>query len=315
MSGTAVVDWLSFTFTAWREMPESIPDMVRAWLHSWLGVPILGESGNGLYGFQHSVTFSAYNFGETTNIAVLAWGGDRQKGRIYLSINGSGCSMVKDWECLYGVLSNIPESRITRVDLAVDALNGEFTVETARDWYRAGEFNAGGRSPKYKMEGDWDIDLGLGRTFYVGKRENGKYTRCYEKGKQLGLPTSPWTRFEVELHNTDRTIPLDVVKNPSSYFAGCYPCCESLVDVGAERIKTTRAEMEISLSRLKTYCRVAYGKLLNVIRITHDDPAAILSELTVQGVPRRLEKITLTAFSTGADGPPLSEVVNHAIRI
>lgn len=44
---------------------------------------------------------------------------------------------------------------------------------------------------------------GRGRTFYVGRRENGKLLRVYEKGKQLGAENSPWVRIELELHNKD----------------------------------------------------------------------------------------------------------------
>lgn len=312
MSGTAVIDWLSFTFDGYSD--GKVDAMVRTWLREWMQSPMVGESGNGLYGFTNSVTFSTMADdlirGEIVPVAVMAWGGERQRGRIYVSINGTGCSMIKDWPCVQRILETM-KARITRADVAVDALDGEFTVEDAQAWYETKGFNAGGRTPTYKVEGDWLTPTGAGRTFYVGRRENGKYARLYEKGRQLGNRESSWNRFEVELHNVDREIPHDICTNPSAYFVGCYPCCEGLVDVGAERIKTIRAEHAISIGKLKSYCRIAYGKLIHVLRFVHqDDELQLLNDLTVEGIPRRLEKTALTVLSSRApDDPELSEVI------
>lgn len=306
MSGTAVIDWLSFTFEGFSD--GNVDQMVRTWLREWMQNPMIGHEGNGLYGFEKSVTFSTMADdlirGELVPVAVMAWGGDRQRGRVYVSINGAGCSMVKDWGCVMRIVSSI-RARITRADLAVDALEGEFDIGTAQAWYEGKGFNSGGRTPTYKVEGDWLTPTGAGRTFYVGRRENGKFARIYEKGKQLGNRFSPWTRFEVELHNVDRVIPYDVITEPSKYFAGCYPVCEGLVDVGAERIRTSREEHAISLDRLRSYCRIAYGKLIHVLRFVHKDDAMILEDLTVEGFPRRLEKTALTVYCTGGPDDPI----------
>lgn len=313
MSGTAVIDWLSFTFQGWSDVGESgIAGMIRCWLREWMQEPLAGDVGNGLYGFEHSVTFYSLKESEEVPVAVCAWGGKNQGGRIYLSINGTGCSLIKDWLCVRRIVESV-KGKITRVDVAVDALNGEFTTDDAVTWYAEGGFNAGGRTPSYKMEGAWGEGKGLysrdGRTFYVGRRQNGKYARIYEKGKQLGNSWSVWNRFEVELHDRDRVIPYDVITNPSVYFSGCYPCCEGLVDVGAERVKTLREEMEISMQRLMSHCRIAYGKLLHVLRVqSPDDLSQIVDELAVEGIPRRLEKSALTALTYGGSAaPPLEE--------
>ncbi len=53
--------------------------------------------------------------------------------------------------------------------------------------------------------------------------------RIYEKGKQLGDPESPWVRWELELHNTDREIPFDVLLQPGRYVAGAYPATAPLM--------------------------------------------------------------------------------------
>jgi DNA relaxase NicK len=52
----------------------------------------------------------------------------------------------------------------------------------------------------------------------VGKRKNGKLLRVYEKGKQLGDESSPWVRWELELHNRDRVIPWEVLLEPVQDF-------------------------------------------------------------------------------------------------
>jgi phage replication initiation protein len=307
MRGTAVIDWLSFTFEGWPDSGD-IGRMVQVWLKEWIQGPCQGLEGNGMHGFEHSVQFFSVHDHEIVPIGICAWGGKNQKGRIYVSINGTGCSLIQDWPCVRRIMEGI-SARITRADVAVDALNGEFTVEQAATWYEEGGFTSGGRRPNYRCDGDWLMPQGSGRTLYVGKRQNGKYTRVYEKGKQLGNRESNWTRFEVELHNVDRVIPHDVVTEPSKYFAGCFPVCEGLVDVGAERIRTLREESEISLNRLKSYCKIAYGKLLYVVRhIVKDEDSVLLDELVEQGVPRRLEKVLPALLQeASAASPPLGD--------
>lgn len=305
MPGTAVIDWLSFTFEGWSDAGD-VGRMVQVWLREWMNGPCSGIAGNGLHGFEHSVQFFSVHDHQIVPIAICAWGGANQRGRIYVSINGTGCSLIQDWNCVERILAGI-RARITRADVAVDALNGEFTIEDVNEWYETGGFTAGGRRPNYKVEGDWLTPQGSGRTFYVGNRKNGKYCRVYEKGKQLGNRWSVWNRFEVEIHNVDREIPIDIVINPSKYFAGCYPVCEGLVDVGAERIRTLQEENAISLDRLKSYCRIAYGKLIYVMRfLSQDDDTALLDELAQQGVPRRLEKVLHALIKeASAASPPI----------
>jgi phage replication initiation protein len=303
--GVAVIDWLSWTFAysdAWSPVP-----MVKRWLSSWChGAPIADELGNGLFSFEHSVRLYSAAGCEAVLVGVVAWGGEHQRGRAYVSLTGTGCGMVREWKLLENTLRAL-ESRITRCDVAVDALNGEFTVPDACDWYRQGLFTAGGNRPKHKLVGDTlDEEAPIGRTLYVGKRENGKLCRVYEKGKQLGNRHSAWTRAEVELHNVDRVIPYDILTRPGEYFAGLYPCCEGLVDVGAERIRTLREESEISLNRLVACLRSGYGRLVHVLRMRTADHKAVLDGIDVEGVPRRLEKAALLLHTHGHQmGPPI----------
>lgn len=304
--GTAVIDWFSFTFDG-VFVDGSPGQAFQGLLQSWMNSPICGDEGNGLFGFKHSVTFQTVRLGELLPVAVVAWGGTNQRNKIYVSINGAGCSLIGDWRKPKRYVESVGAD-ITRIDVAVDALKGEFSVDDAAKWYSGNGFNAGGRKPLYSVNGDWLESTGAGRTFYVGRRANGKYCRIYEKGKQLGNQDSLWTRFEVELHNTDREIPYGILSNPSMYFAGAYPCCQNLVEHGAQRIKTLRAEHEISLEHLVSYCKVAYGKLIHVLRFsasTQDEESKLLDELAVKGVPRRLGKTSLTVLNGGAPPPEI----------
>ena len=96
------------------------------------------------------------------------------------------------------------------------------SIATALQWRDAGEFAANGRPPRSKLIDD--LGSGEGKTLYVGNRKNGKLCRVYEKGRQLGNPSSPWVRVEVEFRNKSRVIPWDTLINPGHYLAGAYPC-------------------------------------------------------------------------------------------
>jgi len=315
--GEAVIDWFSFTFDG-VFVDQEPGDLFRGFFQQWFGTGVCGQVGNGLFGFKHSVSFETARFGEVVPVAVVAWGGTNQNNKIYVSINGSGCSLINDWRKPKRFVESV-NATLTRVDVAVDALNGEFNLDKAQEWYDNKGFNAGGRKPLYSVAGDWLTPTGAGRTFYVGRRKNGKYCRIYEKGKQLGNKDSTWTRFEVEIHNTDREIPYDIISHPSEYFSGAYPCCEGLVEHGAQRIKTLRAEHEISLEHLVHYCKVAYGKLIHVMRFnaeTQDQDSMLLDELAVKGVPRRLGKTSLTVLSNGGSAPAeIKRSSNHGNTI
>lgn len=125
-------------------------------------------------------------------------------------------------------LSAAPRAKITRVDLARDFLSGEYTVDMANTAYDDGEFCSGGRWPSGEHHGNWKRPDGAGRTLYLGKRKSGKFTRIYEKGRQLGDKESPWTRLEVEFKSIDRIVPFDVLLYPGQYLAAAYPALDFL---------------------------------------------------------------------------------------
>jgi phage replication initiation protein len=177
------------------------------------------ECGRGLHGWKQS-----FDLGETG--AKLAIGG--QNSTVFLSLPGEACTLIplETWPILSTFLSTRYNAHITRWDGAVDDYEGHHSVDWSVKQYMDNQFNAGGNKPSCNQQGNWIDPDGSGRTFYVGKRKNGKLIRIYEKGKQLGDPNSPWVRWEVELHNKQRVIPWDVLINPGPYVAGAYPCTQ-----------------------------------------------------------------------------------------
>lgn len=154
-------------------------------------------------------------------------------GKFLVSINGTGCQAAKEnWEeRLYKFATDLKtiDFSITRCDVAKDFFCGEYTPEQAfLDWQQ-GFFDVRNVRPKLRREGtDWECNDSSGKTIYIGTRKNSsKYTRIYEKGKQLGDRDSNWTRFEVEFRksksrDSKSLIPKDILIHAGEYLAGAY---------------------------------------------------------------------------------------------
>lgn len=296
--GKAKIDWCTLTWLP--EPDEHIGATVQSLLLSIAGGRIQGEEAPGMYGYEFGVRYFVDVNGTRAHVGRVDYGGEFHKGRARLDLSGSACQLVNDWLALRTWAGRQWEVKLTRVDLAVDCLLGEFTVEDARDWYLAGDFNAGGRMPRHSTPGDWLTPQTVhGRTLEVGRRENGKMCRVYEKGRQLGDSASSWTRFEVEWRNNDRDLPLDVLTDCDRYFAGAYKCLQRLLDAMPERIPTHQKEGEIALEKLTVHARSAYGCLIDVLRVKLS-ASEVLDALARPGVPGRLLKSSLAEFMTAA---------------
>lgn len=271
------------------EWLQNVCNHVKTWCQ--LDNIAIVDQARGFLGFSDSARICfTNNNGELEQIGVLAWGGHSQNGRIMLSLSGLGCGLVEEWHLLAEWIQ-ATSAKITRVDLAADFLNGEYTIDEAIHDYEQGNFkaSAGGGNPSAKLI--HDMGSNEGKTFYIGKRENGKMLRFYEKGKQLGDKSSLWLRAEGEIHNKDRVIPVDVLINPESYFSGLNPVCSRLVNVAALAIKTAKRVLEATLSSLSHYASVGYGKLINsLMHMTDDNAEAVVEFLRKDGFPRRLRQ-------------------------
>lgn len=308
-----IVDWLTVT---WKPEPDEVLVFnVQDLLCRVMG-DVFGIEVPGLYGYETGVKLTKMCNDSLISVGRLDYGGDHHAGRARLDLSGTGCGQVNNWHFLQSEVSEFSEVKLTRVDLAYDSIDGAFTVEDAKEWLLQGEFNCGGRNPRHSTPGDWQNPnyaagegLRYGRTLEIGRRENGKMLRSYEKGRQLGESDSPWTRFEVEIRNIDRDIPLEILTEREKYFVGAYECLQRLVDSDSQKISTHQKEGEISMERLTHYARVSYGKLIQVMR-GNLSANEIIEELARPGLPRRLEKPVLTGFSPQAAPPGISLTLN-----
>jgi phage replication initiation protein len=292
----AQVDWLNATFDA----PPCGLDGFVGHLAQLLGRPVSGIEAGGRLGFESRIDLEARVGSRAVIIGSVAYGGESQRGRWMLQLTGTGCQFVPDWHRLRDLLEQL-DARITRLDLAVDLLDGEHTVDEAVSWHGEGGYTSRGRTPSTHVAGDW-VDGVKGRTFYVGQAANGKLLRVYEKGKEQGDLLSPWVRFEVQFGNRDRVIPFEALTERDQFFAGAYPALVEVVKSAAVPIATVQTGGHVTLSHLLHHLRRCYGKCIDVL--TSDAGAsssALVEEVRVYGFPRRLNPSSVEAGVTWAD--------------
>lgn len=259
--GVAKIDTLTFSFNGDYFGFDVSP--MRRWLDRVSGGVLtiggfLQQRFNG-YSRCYGVALVSGDF-----CPFLGWLGvsdfsDHNRGRWCLHLTGVSCSLLLPGAFLAMQLDlELPSmlGKITRIDLAVDDLAGEHSVESVRAMYAAGQFSIGGRPPKYK-----DIRSSDGDTFYVGRRGSGKYYRCYEKGRQLGDSSSPWVRHEIEFHAQNRLLPLSMLSDSDRFFKGAYDIFD-WIEGAATRIDTAREKIGIIFSAAMLFAKRQVGRLL-----------------------------------------------------
>lgn len=279
-SSIALIDALAFSLVP----PEDCDQLwVLAQMEQFLPIEDI-QGRNGCFGFKYSARFG-------DGAGLIAWGGQSQRGRIYFSIQGKGCSMVRDWDGLAAWLKTY-RATLRRVDVAHDDFDAEtISIDWAVEQYKAGGFNSGGRKPAHNIIGDWLQEDGSakGRTVGIGNRQSGKYCRIYEKGKEQGDSSSTWVRVEVEWRAQDRNIPIDILLSPGRYLAGAYPCLDYLSQEQS-RIKTIAKGGQITFDKAVENARQLSGKVINLMLLVHGgDALAVAEALRRDGVPSRVE--------------------------
>lgn len=252
-------DWLAFTLTPPLEAAHTPIQWLLPQLRDIFGLPdvVSKSTGKGWNGY-----FERVNLGDNTQFGLIAYGGKNQRGTVHVELNASVCALVPDWNKAQQWGETLG-AKISRVDLAHDDFEGEIVnIEIAIGWHKEGGFTTSGRPPKPRLIDD--LGSGDGKTFYVGKRANGKLCRVYEKGRQLGDPSSPWVRVELELRNKGREIPWDVLTSPITYLAGSYPCLAYL-SKEQDKIRTISKAVEITIDSIVRYLSTAGGKSINVL--------------------------------------------------
>jgi phage replication initiation protein len=220
-------------------------------------------------------------------VGLMAYGGEKQRGWIYTSITGTGCSWITDWDGAQEALEHLPAMDLRRVDIALDTARREVTHDSVVEAYRAGQFTTSGRPPKcQRIESERPED---GRTVYVGSRDNDKFFRGYEKGLQLTagtdqeyvqittdqgiekVPAQDMYRCELELKAKSGALPFDVIDHRDHYFAGSYPYLQHVLhEVEPEALLIDRrVAARADLDRRLQAIRSMYGTTLFTALTVH----------------------------------------------
>lgn len=239
------IDWLKFRS---KLGPHGLLDLIR---------PAFGTVGEMLEirtgaKPRDGWTYGAEIFIPDNPIAHIDYGGDSQRDWVRFDMPGSGCAWVQDWDYLERTFSALLDCEITRLDIAFTTSDPS-VVSDAKvvEAFEAGRFCCGGRPPG--MRSIVNSDPTAGKTRYIGKRENHKFLRCYEKGWEMlkSLPDDAaflkkpgvravvdflgdvsmedLYRVELELKNVDKYIPWAAIGRRDEVFAGAYPFCADLL--------------------------------------------------------------------------------------
>lgn len=236
---------------------------------------------------------SCYQLGpDNVEYGKVHYGGQRET--MLVELNGTGCmAALPGWEKrLYEFLNKCVRPKITRVDVAHDFFGGEYTPDQAMLDHDNGFFDNHNMRPKSECRGTaWRSEDGSGKTFYVGKRGNSKFTRVYEKGRQLGDIDSPWVRFEMEFRAGDIEIPLDMLLYSGSYLGGAYPICKAIFKVSAKRMDAKEETVNLTFEHKLFHARNQVGKLVNFLKGIDWDDSKIVEELCkgIKGYPKGLQ--------------------------
>lgn len=217
-----------------------------------------------------------------------------QRDTILVELNGTGCmAALPGWENrLYEFLNQCIRPKITRVDVAHDFFNGEYTPDQAMLDHDNGHYDVHNMRPKSECRGTaWRNEDGSGKTFYIGKRGNSKFTRVYEKGRQFGDVDSPWVRFETEFRAGDIEIPLDMLLYSGSYLGGAYPICKAIFKTEAKRMNAKVETVNLTFEHKLFHARNQVGKLVNFLKGIGWEDSQIVDELIrgVEGYPKGLQ--------------------------
>lgn len=295
---TTKIDWLGFT--AVHDLPT-----IHLALEIIFPYCSFHPLSKGMPGYPRSESILY----EGQQVGLIGYGAAHD--RIFVSLPGSGCSCWSSdhIHTVYKILS-ILSARISRCDIATDFYKGERTYEHALFCYHRGDFKRreGAAQPYKKEVGAVDDGKNLGRTLYVGRREGAVMARIYEKGLEVfaNMPTvyktcsenreieyvkehgpSPfsdtWLRVEIEFKmiDKDRLLPLEILIERDSYFAGAFPYCADIIkDATPLRPANLVTEKEVCLIKLIASARTSYGSLIHSLSrlgYTHADIVEVLS--------------------------------------
>ena len=304
-AGLVHVDYLSFSVRA--SSPSDVEVASLAWQLAERLALLLGgciEHGKGVHFYEQGLRIKS----KETLLAGVWFGGTHQKGTVHCQLPGAAwlSSEFDLNEELYLITQEFRVSHLSRIDLARDCFNGESSYLQMQEAHEKGQF----KPSRGVMPSIWNWeDKRRGSTCHVGRRENGKLVRGYEKSMQL-CREQGWFRVELELRSVNRKIPCEAILDPAAYFAGANAYLASLADSSrAERVQTFRTTVDLSVSHITDYCRIGYGKLLKLLVDSGIDARAIVDRLIigVDGLPRRMRLTNYTEILRVVGSAPPTE--------
>ncbi|MCC8363259.1 replication initiation factor domain-containing protein [Lysobacter sp. A6] len=186
--------------------------------------------------------------------------------------DGAGDGHAKRWLALRAKLESTG-GRLTRLDVCADDTQGLYPVRLARQWWDEGEFDNRGQRPKARLYDD--LGSGAGKTFYVGSPSSERQLRVYEKGREMGDPSSEWVRYEAQFRASSRKdLPLDMLRDPSAYLLGAYPVLRFL-QACALRIDVTKESAKATWKSVRRHLKRQYGNTFNFIALNVPDNEAL----------------------------------------
>ena len=233
--------------------------------------------------------------GGDISLGRIDWGGESQRGWVRVILTGEGCAWVQDWKAAAGLEHVLIGAEIRRVDIALTTYAGEVSHKKVVKAFEDGEFTNGGRPPV--MRTIVSSDERAGKTCYIGKRENAKFLRCYEKGFELikdyregkdrvthigADRIEDIYRVEVELKAVEKFIPFFTLLQRDDVFAGAYPFCAKLLGM-VEGIKLqTLPDFKpvATLDKALENCRISYGNILRTaLEALDGDKLAVMERI------------------------------------
>jgi len=298
----AIIDYLTLVLPAssLEEFRCSKVDLLIYKLFGFRGEVVAGAIREKNWNFYPLSAVLTDRDGEM--VGRIGLGGNKET--VCVSLSGAGCKWVKDWRVTFNAAVQL-KAKISRIDCAHDDYEGKrLDVHALRERAAAGDFCEGGCPPRHRFMSD--EGHGTGSTLYVGGKGH-KELCVYEKGKQMGLPTSPWVRAEVRLYGKHVEVPLDVLLDPGAYLRGAYSVMRELIQGVCTRLRTIRKQVEVSAEAMVLWMNRQVGPALNVLRDAFGDSWAEFAEARVlrQGHPGRFRGI--------ASGEPLANYVREEL--
>ena len=249
---------------------------IKDFIYRIFGPVSLNDPGKGILHYSHRF--------DIPGIGLVAWGGNYDT--ILFQFSGEGCARIANWNWLADALDDM-EAVLTRCDLAHDDYDGEtVSVKWAVDQYEKSGFKPSrGISPDSQLLDD--MGSGKGKTFYVGSRLSGKLCRIYEKGRQLGDKASNWCRFEVEFRKGHRDLTPDMLRDPTAYLAGSYPCASFLGSRHCQ-VKTRAFTVVATIQKATEHAKKQAGGLICALLKLGNSAQDIISMLVKPAVSPRL---------------------------